>query len=78
MTALDLPPRERADDTPHSHLLLREASVKTPPIRPCRLRQPAYPSLAEVVLDRLTLGLVAAMTLMFIGQFVRSWLMGWL
>lgn len=65
MTALDLPPRERAAD-----------AAPLQPIRPCRLRQPEslYPSPAEVVLDRVTLGIVAAFALMFIGQYLRTWL----
>lgn len=59
-----------ASDAPQ--LLLREASVKTSPIRPCRLRQPVYPSLAEVIVDRVTLTIVAAMALMFIAQGLRA------
>jgi hypothetical protein len=78
VTAIDFPPRERMADAPPSHLLLREASLKTPPIRPCRLRQPQLPSRAEVIVDRLSLGIVAAMTLMFIGQGLRALLAGWL
>jgi len=61
MTALDLPPRERAADAP-----------PLTPIRPCRLRQPVYPSLAEVIVDRVTLTIVAAMTVMFIAQGLRA------
>jgi hypothetical protein len=78
VTALDLPPRERPADAPASHLLLREATAKTQPIRPCRLRQPEPPSRAERIVDRVTLGVVAAMTLMFVGQGLRALLAGWL
>lgn len=67
MTALDLPPRERPADAP-----------ALTPIRPCRLRQPDLPSLAEVIVDRVTLGVVAAMALMFIAQGARALLAGWL
>jgi hypothetical protein len=67
VTALDLPPRERMADAPPLQ-----------PIRPCRLRQPQLPSRAEVIVDRLSLGIVAAMTLMFIGQGLRALLAGWL
>jgi len=67
VTALDLPPREHLADAP----VLQ-------PIRPCRLRQPEPPSRAERIIDRVTLGVVAAMTLMFVGQGLRALLAGWL
>jgi len=67
VTALDLPPRERPADAPALQ-----------PIRPCRLRQPEPPSRAEQVVDRVTQGVVVAMTLMFVGQGLRALLAGWL
>lgn len=72
MSTTDLPARERPADVAPPQLLMREASVKTSPIRPCRLRQPVYPSLAEVIVDRVTLTIVAAMALMFIAQGLRA------
>jgi hypothetical protein len=72
VSTTDLPARERPADVAPPQLLMREASVKTSPIRPCRLRQPVYPSLAEVIVDRVTLTIVAAMALMFIAQGLRA------